>query len=168
MLQDIEATLGAVSDDAAKYVPQELAEVQTSLDDLKAAYDAHDYKAVLSRGPALLGEAHGLSADAAARKAELAESQTQQWSSLAASVPALFSAVHARLDLLNQPKNRKSAAGLDLDAAKSALRDATSQWSKAQGAFGNGNMTEAVPIAKDVESRLKTLAATLHAELPAG
>jgi hypothetical protein len=168
MLQDIEATLGAVSDDAAKYVPEELAEVQTTLDDLKAAYDAHDYKAVLSRGPALLGEAHGLSADAAARKAEIAESHTQQWASLAAAVPRLFTAVHARLNLLSQAKNRKLAAGIDLDAAKSALRDATSQWSKAQGAFGNGNMSEAVAIAKDVESRLQALAATLHAELPAG
>lgn len=168
VLQDIEATLGAVSDDAAKYVPEELAEVQTTLDDLKAAYDAHDYKAVLSRGPALLGEAHGLSADAAARKAEIAESHTQQWTSLAAAVPQLFTTVHARLNLLSQAKNRKLAAGVDLDAAKSALRDATSQWSKAQGAFGNGNMSEAVAIAKDVESRLQALAATLHAELPAG
>jgi hypothetical protein len=60
------------------------------------------------------------------------------------------------------------AAGIDLDAAQSALHDATSQWSKAQGAFGNGNMNEAVPTAKDVESRLQTLAETLHAQLPAG
>ena len=47
-------------------------------------------------------------------------------------------------------------------------RDATSQWSKAQGAFGNGNMDEAVPTAKDVESRLQALAGTLQAQLPAG
>jgi hypothetical protein len=60
------------------------------------------------------------------------------------------------------------AAGIDLDAAKSALHDAASQWSKAQGAFGNGNMTEAVPTAKDVESRLEALAGTLKADLPPG
>jgi hypothetical protein len=168
MMQDIEATLGAVSGDAAKYVPGELVDVQTKLDDLKTAYDAHDYKAVLARGPALLGEAHGLAADAAAQKAEIAKSQTEQWTSLAAAVPALFNAVQTRLDLLSEKKNRKMAAGIDLEAARSALRDATAQWSKAQGAFGNGNMNEAVPTAKDVESRLQVLAGTLRAELPAG
>jgi hypothetical protein len=168
MMQDIEATLGTVSEDAAKYVPGELIDVQTKLDDLKTAYAAHDYKAVLARGPALLGETHGLAADAAAQKAEIAQSQTQQWVSLAAAVPALFTAVQSRLDLLSEKKNRKMAAGIDLDAAKSALREATSQWSKAQGAFGNGNMNEAVPTAKDVESRLQALAETLKAELPAG
>jgi hypothetical protein len=168
MMQDIEATLGAVSDDAAKYVPGELMDVQAKLDDLKTAYDAHDYKAVLARGPALLGEAHGLAADAAVQKAQIAKSQTEQWTSLAATVPALFTAVQTRLDLLSQKKNRKMAAGIDLDAARSALRDATSQWSKAQGAFGNGNMNEAVPTAKDVESRLRALAGTLQAELPPG
>jgi hypothetical protein len=168
MMQDIEATLGTVSEDAAKYVPAELVEVQSKLDDLKTAYDAHDYKAVLARGPALLGEAHGLAADAAAQKAEIAKSQTEQWTSLAAAVPALFTAVQTRLDLLSEKKNRKLAAGIDLDAAKSALREATSQWSKAQGAFGNGNMNEAASTAKDVESRLQALAGTLQAELPAG
>ena len=168
MMQDIEATLGTVAEDAAKYVPGELVDVQTKLDDLKTAYEAHDYKAVLARGPALLGEAHGLAADAAAQKAEIAKSQTEQWTSLAAAVPALFTAVQTRLDLLSEKKNRKMAAGIDLDAAKSALREATSQWSKAQGAFGNGNLNEAVPTAKDVESRLQALAGTLQAQLPAG
>jgi hypothetical protein len=168
MMQDIEATLGTVSEDAAKYVPGELVDVQTKLDDLKTAYDAHDYKAVLARGPALLGEAHGLADDAAAQKAEIAKGQTEQWTSLAAAVPALFNAVQTRLDLLSEKKNRKMAAGIDLDAARSALHDATAQWSKAQGAFGNGNMSEAVPTAKDVESRLQVLAGTLRAELPAG
>jgi hypothetical protein len=168
MLQDIAATLGTAAEDAAKYVPGELVDVQTKLDNLKTAYAAHDYQAVLARGPALLGEAHGLAADAAAQKAEIAKSQTEQWTSLAAAVPALFTAVQTRLDLLSEKKNRKMAAGIDLEAAKSALRDATSQWSKAQGAFGNGNMNEAVPTAKDVESRLQALAGTLQAPPPAG
>jgi hypothetical protein len=168
MMQDIAATLGTASEDAAKYVPGELIDVQTKLDDLKTAYEAHDYKAVLARGPALLGEAHALAADAAAQKAEIAKSQTEQWTSLAAAVPALFTAVQTRLDLLSEKKNRKMAAGIDLDAAKSALGEATSQWSKAQGAFGNGNLNEAVPTAKDVESRLQALAGTLQAQLPAG
>jgi|GEM_PF-579461 len=166
MMQDIATTLGGVSEDAAKYVPGELTGVQMKLDDLKTAYDAQDYKAVLARGPTILAEAQGLAADAAAKKSEIAKDQSDQWTSLSAAVPALFTAVQARLDVLNQKKNRKMAAGIDLDAAKSALSDATSEWSKAQGAFGNGNMNEAVSTAKDVETKLKAIAGTLKAELP--
>ena len=82
-------------------------------------------------------------------------------------MPALFTALQARLDVLSQKRNRKMAAGIDLDAAKSALSDATSEWSKAQGAFGNGNMNEAVSVAQDVDTKLQALAGTLQAELPA-
>ncbi|MGA2343669.1 MAG: hypothetical protein ABSG29_10805, partial [Steroidobacteraceae bacterium] len=52
--------------------------------------------------------------------------------------------------------------------AKSALGDATSLWSKAQGAFGNGNMDEAVSTAKDVKAKLDTLAGTVKIDLPGG
>ena len=166
MMQDIGNALGGVSEDAAKYVPGELTGVQMKLDDLKTAYDAQDYQAVLARGPAILAEAQGLGADAAAKKSEIAKNQSDQWTSLSAAVPALFTAVQTRLDVLSQKKNRKIAAGIDLDAAKSALSDATSEWSKAQGAFGNGNMNEAVSTAKDVETKLQALAGTLKAELP--
>lgn len=166
MMQDIEATLGGVSEDAAKYVPGELTGVQMKLDDLKTAYDAQDYKAVLARGPAILAEAKSLAADAAAKKSEIAKDQSDQWTSLSAAVPALFTAVQTRLDLLSQKKNRNMAAGIDLGAAKSALSDATSEWSKAQGAFGNGNMNEAVSTAKDVEAKLHALAGTLKAAPP--
>jgi hypothetical protein len=166
MMQDIVTTLGGVSEDAAKYVPGELTGVQMKLDDLKTAYDAQDYKAVLARGPAILAEAQGLAADAAAKKSEITKNQSDQWTSLSTAVPALFTAVQTRLDLLSQKKNRRMAAGIDLDAAKSALSGATSEWSKAQGAFGNGNMNEAVSTAKDVETKLQALAGTLKAELP--
>src|ERR1700677_1196204 len=97
MMQDIVTTLGGVSEDAAKYVPGELTAVQMKLDDLKTAYDAQDYKAVLARGPAILAEAQGLAADAAAKKSATVKNQSDQWTALSAAVPALFTAVHTRL-----------------------------------------------------------------------
>jgi len=166
MMQDIEVALGGAAEDAAKYVPGELTDVQMKLDDLRTAYDAEDYKAVLARGPGILAEAQAVAADAAAKKSEIAKDQSDQWASLAAAVPALFTAVETRLDALSRKDNRKMAAGIDLDAAKSALGDATSEWSKAQGAFGNGNMNEAVSTAQDVKTKLQALARTLKAELP--
>jgi hypothetical protein len=55
---------------------------------------------------------------------------------------------------------------MDLPAAKSALDEANAQWSKAQGAFGNGNLDEAVSAAKDAKAKLDTLAGTLKLDLP--
>lgn len=167
MMQDIEASVASASEDAAKYVPGELTGVQMKLDDLKTAYDAQDYKAVLSRGPAILAEAKALAGDAAAKKAAITKDLSDQWTSLADTLPRLFTAVQERIDLLGQKKNRKLAAGIDLNAAKSGLSDANSLWSKAQGAFGNNNMTEAVSIAKDVKAKLESLASSLKLDLPA-
>lgn len=161
MMHAIEATVAGASEDAAKYVPGELTGVQMKLDDLRTAYGAQDYKAVLVRGPALLAEAQALATDAAAKKAEVTKDLTGQWATLADAVPRLFAAIQSRIDFLSQKRNRKAAADIDLDAAKSGMSDATSEWSKAQGAFGNSNMTEAVSIAKDVEAKLTSLAAAL-------
>ncbi len=163
MMNDIEAAVGAASVDAAKYAPDQLNDVQTKLDDLKTAFNAQDYQGVLTRGPALLSEAQGLAGAAAAKKAERTKSLNDQWSSLAGTVPDELTDLHGRIDMLGQPKNRKLAKGIDLAAAKAALDDATSQWSKAQGAFGNGNLDEAVAAGTDAKSKLDALSGNLPA-----
>jgi exonuclease VII large subunit len=168
MLSDVQAAINASAPDAAKYAPEQLNDVQTKYDDLQTALTAQDYKAVLARGPALLAEAQGLAGVAAAKKAELTKQLNDQWSSLSSIVPQEFTAIQSRIDMLSQKKNRNLAKGIDLDAAKSALGDATSLWSKAQGAFGNGNMDEAVSTAKDVKAKLDTLAGTVKVDLPGG
>jgi hypothetical protein len=161
LLGDIEAAVNAASADAAKYVPDQLNDVQTKLDDLKAAFNRQDYKAVVTGAPPLLSEAQGLASAAAAKKADVMKGLNDAWSSLSGAVPGYENAIQSRIDLLSQKKNRKMAAGIDLAAAKSSLSDATSLWSKAQGAFGNGNMDEAVATAKDVKAKLDSLASSL-------
>ena len=172
MMNDIQAAIHAASDDAARYVPEQLNDAQTKYDDLQTALAAQDYKGVLARGPAVLTEAQGLTGAAAAKKTEVTQQLNDQWSSVSSAVPQEASAIQSRIDMLSQKKNHKLAQeilkGIDLDAAKSALGDATSLWSKAQGAFGNGNMNEAVSAAKDAKAKLDTLAGTLKVELPAG
>jgi hypothetical protein len=86
---------------------------------------------------------------------------------LSSTVPDSTTAIQSRIDLLSQKSSRKLAQGIDLAAAKSALSDATSLWSKAQGAFGNGNLDEAVAAAKQVKAELDALAATLKMNPPA-
>jgi ABC-type hemin transport system substrate-binding protein len=166
MMNDIEAAVGAAATDAAKYVPDQLNDVQTKLDDLKTAFNAQDYQGVLTRGPALLSEAQGLAGAAAAKKAQTMKALNDEWSALASAVPDELMLVHDRLDMLGQSRNRKLAKGVDLEAAHTGFDEATSQWSKAQGAFGNGNLDEAVVAGKNAKSKLETAAGTLKIDLP--
>ncbi len=166
MLNDIDAAVNAASSEAAKYVPERLIDVQTKLGDLKAAFGRQDYKAVVAAAPPVLLEAQGLASEAAAKKADAMRMLNDQWTSLSAAVPGSMSAIHNRIDLLSKKSSRKLAKGIDLNAANSGLDDATSMWSKAQGAFGNGNMDEAVKAAKDAKAKLDAVAASLKMDLP--
>ncbi len=167
MINEIEAAVNAASAEAAKYVPDQLIGVQTKLGDLKASFARGDYKYVVQAAPAVMSEAQGLASAVAAKKAEVAKELNDQWTSLSGAVPGLMTAIQNRIDLLGKKSNRKLAKGIDLDAAKSALGDATSLWSKAQGAFGNGNMDEAVTAAKEVKSKLADLATSLKLDMAA-
>lgn len=167
MVSDIEATVNGVSADAGKYAPDQLIEVQTKLDDLKIALDAKDYKRVLAQGPDLLREADGLQSTVAAKKADMLKELNDQWAALSGSLPNQANAIQARIDFLGDKRHKKLAAGIDLDAARASLGEATSEWSKAQGAFGNGNMNEAVTAAKDVKAKLDALAAALKMDATA-
>jgi hypothetical protein len=167
MINDIEAAVAMASADAAKYIPDQLNDVQTKLGDLKAAFDRQDFKSVVTAGPTVLSEAMDLAGASAAKKAEVVQGLNEQWTSLSGAVPGYMTAIHSRIELLSKKSARKLAAGIDLDAAKSGLSDATSLWSKAQGAFGNGNMDEAVSAAKDVKAKLDGLAGNLKMDAPA-
>jgi hypothetical protein len=167
LIADIESTVAAASGEAAKYVPDQLAEVQTKLGVLKASYDKQDYAAVVTGAPAVLGDAQTLATAAAAKKDEVLKALNDDWTGLAASLPADMAAVQARIDALGKKSGKKAAAGVDLDAAKLGLADAGSMWSKAQAAFAAGNLDEAVNTAKSVKAKIVVLAASLKLDLPA-
>jgi hypothetical protein len=167
LIADIESTVSAASGEAARYVPDQLAEVQTKLGMLKASYDKQDYAAVVTGAPAVLGEAQTLATAAAATKDEILKTLNDDWSGLAASLPAEMAAVQARIDSLGKKSSKKAAAGVDLDAARLGLADAGSLWSKAQAAFAAGNLDEAVITAKGVKAKIVALATSLKLDLPA-
>src|SRR6202453_1820581 len=167
LIGDIESTVTAASAEAAKYVPDQLADVQTKLGDLKASFDKQDYAAVVTGGPAVLSAAQSLATAAAAKKDEVLKALNDEWTGLAGSLPGDVAAIQSRIDLLSKKSSKKLAAGIDLDAAKAGVGDAGSLWSKAQAAFAAGNLDEAVSTAKDVKAKVEAVAARLKLDLPA-
>ena len=167
LLGDIDATVTAASAEAAKYVPDELQDVQTKFGELKASFDKQDYAAVVSGAPAVLGAAQTLATDAAARKDQILKALNNEWTVLAGSVPEDMTAVQNRIDTLSKKSAKKPASGVDLAAAKSSLDEAGSLWSKAQAAFASGSLDEAVKTAQAVKSRVDAVAAALMLDLGA-
>ncbi len=159
----INAALAAVSEDAQKYVPDQLAGVQSKVAALTASLDKQDYDAVMAGAPAVLAEVNGLTSAVAAKKDEILKALGDEWRGLAAAIPQSVTAVQSRIDALS--KSKHVPKDVDLAAAKSGLADASSAWENAQTAFKSGNASEAVPLAKDAKSKLDSAAAALKLNL---
>jgi hypothetical protein len=155
----------AAAPDAAKYVPDQLTAVQAKLADLKTAFDNKDYKTVLAGAPAVLADAQGLLGAAMLKKDAVMKAAAAAWPALAASMPAMLTAVTNRATALG--KSKKAPAGVDMDAAKSAVADATASWTKAQAANTAGDAETAVASANDAKSKIDAAAAAMKMKLPA-
>lgn len=150
-IDDITSTAEAASADADKYIPDQVTDVQRKLADLNASFGNKEYAAVLSGAPAVLAEAQGLTAAAAAKKDEITKAQASEWTGLSTSVPQLVTALKTRVRAFS--KMRHVPKGVDLTAGKSDVDDATVLWEKAQTAFKSGNVADAVTAAKDAKAK---------------
>lgn len=162
---DAEAALSAVKDDAAKYVPGDLAAAETSLSGLKDSAAKGDYKAVLAGAPAVMTQLGSLKDAAAAKKTEMdaaIEKAKGDWTALAKDVPAMVGALSSRLDILGKAK--KLPAGLDaakVTAAKTGLDGIKATWDAATAAFASGNVLDAVSKANEVKTKGAEIMASL-------
>jgi hypothetical protein len=162
LLGDVEAAVAAAGADAQQYVPDQVASVNTKLAELKTAFDKQDYKTVIAGGPALLTEAKGLADAAAAKKKEVLEALSAEWTALAAELPQSISAVEAKLATL--AKTKKLPAGVTKDgveSAKAGLAEAKTAWDEATASFGAGNVQAALDKGKAVKAKLEEAAAKL-------
>jgi hypothetical protein len=108
--------------------------------------------------------AKDLASAASAKKDEMMKMASSDWTSMAAALPGLISAVQSRVTVLG--KSKHLPAGVNLDAAKSALADATSMWAKAQAASTSGDVMGAASTAKMVKEKAEVAAAAIGLKLP--
>jgi hypothetical protein len=168
-IADIEAAVAAAGPDAAQYIPDQLEAVTRQIGDLKAKFDAKDYKAVIAAAPALLTQAQGLASAATSAKqsAEAAaaaamQALTAEWGTLSADLPAQLAAVTSRVGILS--KSKKLPAGVDaaaFESAKTGAEEAQSLWNQATAAQAAGNLNDAVASARQVKDKLNAAMAAL-------
>ncbi len=142
---------GPVKDLSEKYVPEQTAAVESSINTAQTAYNNGDYAGALTAAKALPGQISDLATAAKAKKDEL----TQQWTSLSSSLPGLMSAVSTKASQLAAAHKLPASASDQLTSAKSL-------WDTATAAFSSGDLNTAVSDGNSVKEKLTSLAAMLH------
>jgi hypothetical protein len=164
MISKIEAVVAAAQPEAAKYVPDQLKDVQDKVANLKTAFAQQDYGAVITAAPSVLASAQGLAAAAAQKKSVVMGELNEQWSRISANLPANVAAIQKRIEVLSH--NARLRKGIDLAAAKKGLDDVNTAWTTAQSDFTSGHLGQAVTAAKGVQTQLQSLAQSIKFQLP--
>jgi hypothetical protein len=154
---DAEAAIAAVREDAAKYVPDQLKEVEGIVAQMKDNLAKQKYPAVLTAARELNRLIAGVKATVEAEKASaaaVAAQLTERWNDLSTELPDMVESVTARVASLS--KSRKFPEGVDavsFENIKSAADTMAQSWQQALGAFANNNMQEAVDMAQTAKDR---------------
>jgi hypothetical protein len=152
-----DTALGAVRDQAQKYVPDQLQAVDAQIASAKDSFAKGDYKAVVAAGPAIMAAISSLK-DAASAKAADAEAALSKakdaWSSVSTDVPKMVEAIQSRVDMLSKSHHLPKNVSKDsLAAAKSGLDSMKSMWSDASAAASSGDYTGAMAKAQAVKDK---------------
>ncbi len=154
---NIDSSLAAIHDGAAKYAPDTLQSVEAKVAGLKQKLANGDYKGVLADAPAVNSAVDALKQDEESKQAaaDAALAQTkQQWRTLSTDVPKMIADVHARIDTLS--KERRLPKGVTKASLASAKQDAgslDSMWTDATTAVSNEDYTGGVTKAQAVKDK---------------
>jgi hypothetical protein len=150
-IKTAEEALTAVSVEARKYVPDQLAPVEAALTDAKNLFEKGDYKAALAGAKDLPLKVKDLAVAVESRKAEL----PKIWEGMAASLPKLIAETKAVI---------ASARGADkavVATAKADVKGMEASLAKAKEACKSGDFFGAVNIGTEMQG----LAAKIKASL---
>ncbi len=152
-LESATATLAAFRDEAARYVPDQLASVEATIAGLRDTLAKGDYKAVMAAEPGLNSAISSLSSSVDAKRSEI-QAATTQWNALASDLPNMVSAIQSRVDVLQKSKRLPSNLSKESFASATAGLDAAkSTWNDANAAFNAGNVSDAVALGEQVRSK---------------
>ncbi|HEY2808574.1 MAG TPA: hypothetical protein VGI91_07245 [Steroidobacteraceae bacterium] len=160
-----ESALNAIRDTAQKYVPDQLAAVDTQLASLKDSLGKGDYKTVVAGAPGLNAAINSLK-DATAAKAAEAEAAMakakEAWGSMSTDVPKMVAALQSRVDMLSKSHHLPSGVTKDsLASAKTGLDSMKSAWADASAAATSGDFSTAMAKATAVKDQATAMMQSL-------
>jgi hypothetical protein len=161
-LETAERALAAAPEIEA-YLPEESRALKHELQGARASYDEGQYTAALRAAQPLPDRIAAAAREAARRK----QFAITAWNDLATRVPALLSAIVARLTTLAPTDG--SPPGERLAASQAELAALTEGWTGANASLEKGEIATAVGAGRDVRTRAQTLATRVGVRLlPSG
>lgn len=146
-----EEALNTIRAEAAQFVPEQLAAIETALNGAKQAFENGDYKAALASAKDIPLKIKELASAIEAKKAAL----PQDWQALAAEMPKLIANVKSAVS---------KARGVDktvLAEARTAVDGMPEAWKQAQEEFKAGKLYEAVTKAAGIKEQAAKIMADL-------
>jgi len=164
-IDSTEKSIAALRDDASKYAPDDLKDLEESLAVMKSNYEKRNYSAVLSAGREIHTRIQSVMQTLTAKKAEaqeLTESLTEQWNTLSEEVGSMVETVNDRVTAISKPgKMPKNIDAGTLEHVKTEAAAMSDRWQKALAAFANSNLQEAVDMAQAAKEKAAGITAML-------
>jgi len=164
-IAQVDTSLGAIHDTAAKYAPDTLKAVESQASALKQSLAKGDYSGVLTAAPAVNTAIKALREDAQTKASEadaaLAKVK-QQWRTLTYEVPKLVADLHTQVDTLSGGRGLpKGVTKASFASAKDGVASLDAMWSDANNTVSSGDYAGAVTKGQAVKDKATELMHTL-------
>ena len=143
----VEQSLSVIRTDAAKFEPEQLAEAEANLANLKTSLDKKEYDAVLAAAPKANAQVVALT-DAVVAKQTQVNAAAAEWEALSEEVPKMVQTIEDQV--ANLPRSKRDAAKLELETMKA-------MWTEAAAAFDAGDPMQAADKGRMVQAKGKEL-----------
>ncbi len=164
-IANIDSSLDAIHDTAAKYSPDTLKSVEAQVSTLKQSFAKGDYSGVLAAAPAVTTAVKALRQDAQTKSSEadaaLAKVK-QQWRTLTYEVPKLVADLHTQMDTFSKGRGLpKGVSKASFASAKDGVASLDAMWSDANNTVSTGDYAGAVTKGQAVKDKATELMHTL-------
>ena len=164
-IANIDSSLDAIHDTAAKYSPDTLKSVEAQVSTLKQSFAKGDYSGVLAAAPGVTTAVKALRDDAQTKSSEadaaLAKVK-QQWRTLTYEVPKLVADLHTQMDTFSKGRGLpKGVSKASFASAKDGVASLDAMWSDANNTVSTGDYAGAVTKGQAVKDKATELMHTL-------